>query len=167
MIDGPIVCRWEGDVMRPIGRFAAEADRRFVIGLTYALDEILERSSASHAHYFAQVNDLWHSLPEHLAERFPTAAALRAHALIETGHHNETRLDAGTNAAAMRVAAIMQADEPLAAVVVRGPLVVRRIARSQSYRAMDKGEFQTSKDDVLQYLADLVGADAKALEAVR
>jgi hypothetical protein len=149
--------------MEPIGRFARDANARFVIGQTYALEEIQERSTASHRHFFSTVTDVWRNLPEHLSDRFPSADALRAHALIQTGHFNETRLDAGTNAAALRVAAVMRADEPLAAVVVRGPLVVRRIARSQSYRKMDKGEFQSSKADVLDFLSDMIGVEVGTL----
>lgn len=173
MIEAPLVMRWQevndaqGEVVGalvPIGRYAVEAARQYLLGSTYAIQEVQERSSASHQHYFATVNDIWRTLPEHLTDRFPTANALRAHALIETGHFNETRLDAGSNPAALRVAAVMQSDEPLAAVVVRGPLVVRRIARSQSYRLMDKGEFQTSKTDVLDYLAAMIGVAPAELQ---
>lgn len=64
------------------------ASREYIVGQVYFLEHREERSSASHAHYFACVADAWMNLPDALAERFPTPEALRKYALIMTGYRD-------------------------------------------------------------------------------
>lgn len=166
----PLVFRWvpfrerEGGAMVPVDRFVRQALQQYAADETYLLGEVEERSEASHKHEFAWLREAWENLPESLADRFPNPESLRKYALIEAGYYTETRLDAGSHAAALRVAAIMSADEPLAMVVVRGPLVVRRIARSQSKRSMLKGEFQESKTKIMEVVAAMIGVAPAELQ---
>jgi hypothetical protein len=159
----PLFFRWEGDGFKPIPRHAKECDRRYTIGEHYALEEVQERSSKSHAQYFAAVTTAWQNLPDHIAEQFPTADKLRKHALIRCGFHDKTSILASSRAEALRLAAFIRAIDDYAIVTVNGSLVERYTAKSQSYRAMPKGEFQASKQAVLDWIASLVGTDAGTL----
>lgn len=122
-----------------------------------------QRTQASHNHQWAELSDLWQSLPERLAD-MPYAhspEALRKHALIATGYADCTTVDAGSKAAAERVAATLA---PLATrahgyaiVKTEGPMVRVWTPVSQSYRAMGKAAFNESKEAVLAWVRDLVG----------
>ena len=157
----PLAMTWDGEAFRP--RHPLRADKHLVVGQTYTLVEHQERSQASHNHEFAYLADAWRSLPETLADTIPTPEHLRKRALIETGHYDETMVDAGSQTAALRVAVMMRGIDDLAMVVTRGSLVVRRTAKSQSRRAMDKATFQRSKDDVLGWIAGVLGVDPGTL----
>lgn len=164
-MDHPITFAWDGEVMKPLPRFARECDKRFVVGETYPLEVREERSSATHRHYFAAVHDSWLNLPERLAREYPTSERLRKHALIRTGYCDTSDYVASSEAEARRLAAFLEPIDTYAIVEVRGPVVRRHVAKSQSIRTMDKATFQASKTAVLDYLADLVGVTAAELTA--
>lgn len=153
----PTLFIWDGEakVMRP--RVVGLASQRFVNGETYALIDVEDRSVKSHDHEFAWLSEAWKSLPEHLTELYPTATHLRKRALIQAGFYNETIIDAGSNAAALRVAVAIRSLDEFALVFVRNVFVVRREAKSQSRRSMDKAEFQASKDGLMVVVAELLG----------
>ena len=134
--------QWDGESMRPVGRYASEADRHFVIGARYRLEEVSERSDISHRHEFAWLREAFNNLPEALADQFPTVEHLRKRALIQAGFYHERVTDCGSNAAALRVAVMARDLDEFAYAVVRGPLCVVRTAESQSRRMMDKARFQ-------------------------
>jgi hypothetical protein len=157
--------RWTGEAFTPLPGFAKRADAAFVVGEVYQLEPVEERSSKSHAHEFAWLREAWMNLPESLADQFPTAEHLRKRALIQAGFYNETIVDAGTIAAAIRVCAAFRAREEFALVFVRGSFVIIREAKSQSRRAMDKQEFQLSKTAIMDVVAELVGVKPAALQA--
>src|SRR5687768_6050198 len=124
MSAAPLPFRWLGDGFTPLR--PAAADKAFVIGQVYYLVEHQDRSWASHAHEFAWLHDAWLNLPEDLAEQFPTSEHLRKRALIEAGFYNEMLVDAGTNAAEVRVAHGFRSMDEFAHVVVRGSFVAVR-----------------------------------------
>ena len=162
----PILFTWNGEVMSPAGPYwAKQCDKHFVIGVKYNLVQHHDRTTASHNHEFAWLNDAWQSLPEHLAESYPTAEHLRKRALIEAGYYDEQVIDAGSNAAALRVAAGIRSfpGESFSLVIVRGPAVVVRRARSQSRRAMNAQEFHDSKSKIMEIVANLIGVSPRAL----
>lgn len=164
MSAAPMIYEWSGEGMVPVGpRFKKEADASFVIGQRYRLTDIEDRSDASHKHEFAWLREAWHQLPEDLAAEYPTPEHLRKRALIEAKYYNETIVDAGSNAAAIRVASAFRAREQFAVVIVRGPLVAIREAMSQSRRAMDGKTFQESKQKVLEIVADMIGVGVDEL----
>ena len=46
-LGAPLAYQWDGEAMRPLRRFAKEADRQFVIGETYTLEELQESLHSS------------------------------------------------------------------------------------------------------------------------
>jgi hypothetical protein len=141
--------------MRP--RSQRLADKAYCVGEVYWLVPHEERSTATHNHEFAWLKDAWLNLPEDIADQCPTQEHLRKRALIDSGFYNETITDAGSNAAALRVASTMRAMDEFALVIVRGPLVVFRKAKSQSRRAMNKQEFQESKTAIIETISAMIG----------
>lgn len=158
-MSAPLAFRWDGEAMAPLPRFTKEADARFVIGQVYRLDEIEERSGASHRHFFASVNEVWASLPEAMGDRFPTPTHLRKYALVKGGYRDERSVVCASRAEALRVAAFIRPIDEFAIVVVSGPTVTVYTAKSQSEKAMGRADFQASKTRVLEILSELVGVE--------
>jgi hypothetical protein len=157
--------RWNGEAMVPLRPKAA--DKEYVIGQEYWLDAVSDRSWAAHRHEFAWIAEAWNNLPEALANKFPTPEHLRKGALIATGWHRETIIDAGNAAAALRVAAYARGEDEFAHVVTRGPTVTVRKARSQrmhGHDRMDKQEFGASKTAILDWISALIGVSADDLK---
>lgn len=150
----PLTCDWDGEVFRPI--HPRRADNYLTVGERYSLVQYEDRSAATHNHQFAWLYDAWMNLPEDIADQYPTPEHLRKRALIDAGFYDETIIDAGTNAAAIRVAAAVQAIDTFALVFVRKCFVIRRTAKSQSRRAMKKDEFQASKTAIMEVIDELV-----------
>lgn len=153
--------RWLGDGFAPLR--PRLSDKELVVGQAYWIDPELPRSDASHKHNFAWLREAWLQLPEVLSERFPTSEHLRKAALIQAGFYDETIIDAGTNAAALRVAAYVRHKDEFSHVVVRGPLVVERVAKSQSRRAMGAKDFNASKQAIMEIVAAMIGVAPEAL----
>jgi hypothetical protein len=153
--DRPQAFFWDGETMKP--RSPRLADKAYCVGEVYWLVPHEERSTATHNHEFAWLKDAWLNLPEEIADQCPTQEHLRKRALIDAGFYNETITDAGSNAAALRVASTMRAMDEFALVIVRGPLVVYRKAKSQSRRAMNKQEFQDSKTAIIETISAMIG----------
>lgn len=156
---------WNGEVMIPLHR--RRAGQTFVVGQRYSLVQYEERSTATHNHEFAWLKEAWLNLPEALADLYPTQEHLRKRALIEAGFCDETIIDAGTNAAALRVASAIRAREEFSLVIVRGPAVVIRAAKSQSRRAMNAKEFHVSKTAIMEIIANMIGTTAASLSQER
>lgn len=150
----PLTCDWDGEVFRPI--HPRRADNYLTVGERYSLVQYEDRSAATHNHQFAWLYDAWQNLPEDIADQYPTPEHLRKRALIDAGFYDETIIDAGTNAAAIRVAAAVRAIDTFALVFVRKCFVIRRTAKSQSRRAMKKDEFQASKTAIMEVIDALV-----------
>lgn len=162
MNEPPLAFEWTDDgVMRPLNR--RRADVFYTVGERYIMAPISERSDASHRHEFGWLREAWMSLPENLADLYPTPEHLRKRALIDAGYYDESITDAGTNAAALRVASTFRAIDDFSLVIVRGPLVVRRTAKSQSRRAMNKEEFQASKTALMEVIAGMIGVPVRDL----
>lgn len=161
----PLYFCWQGDGFAPLPRHAKECDARYVVGAVYALEEIQERSAASHKQFFAAVNEGWKNLPDEAAERFPTPDALRKFALIKTGYRDERSIQCASRPEALRVAAFIRPMDEFAVVTVTGATVTVFTAKSQSMKAMGKVEFQHSKTSVLDYIADMLGTETRALES--
>lgn len=161
----PLTYTWDGDAMSPIARFRGTADRQFVIGDVYRLALEEERSPNTHRHFFAILNEAWRNLPEDLAPRFPSVDSLRYWSLIKCGFCDEQSIVCDTAQDARKVAAFLSRLEGYAVVVVKGTVVSRYTAQSQSMRAMDKAKFQESKQAVLELVAAMIGLTAAELAA--
>ena len=164
MTFAPLTCRWDGEGFVPVGRYASEATKKCVIGQIYRIAEWADRSDVTHKHEFAWLREAWSNLPEQYADMYPSAEHLRKRALIQAGFYNEQIIDAGTNAAALRVAAGFRSHDDFCMAVVRGGIVAIRTAKSQSRRAMNKAEFQKSKSAIMEIIAEMVGVSTGDLE---
>lgn len=167
MSEAPVLLQYQGEgEFRPARRFWAErCDKQFVIGEEYRMAPVEERSDVSHRHEFAWLREAWKQIPESVADLYPTPEHLRKRALIQAGWYNEEAIDAGTNAAALRVAATFRKREEFSLVIVRGPAVLIRTAKSQSRRAMQKDEFQRSKTAMMEVVAEMIEVDPATLQA--
>lgn len=153
----PVEMVWADGILRPISPYwLRRAEKEFTEGEVYRIVDQPERSTASHQHYFAAINEAWRNLPPLLAERFPSAEHLRRYALIKAGYSNSQSMPCGSPAAAQRFAAFVRPLDEFAVVSVEGSVVAVYTSKSQSYRHMDKKTFQASKDAVLGVLADMI-----------
>jgi hypothetical protein len=157
----PLAFRWEGDGFKPVGRYAQECDRYFTVGVVYRLVEHFDRSGLSHRHEFAELREAFDNLPEHLAELFPNAEALRKFCLVKAGFCDAKQVVCPSKAFAVDLHRQLSRDYDFAAV--NGNVVTFFTAHSQSYRAMDRKTFQASKTAILDVLAGLLGTSPKAL----
>lgn len=165
MTDRILRARWNGSTLEPVGNWStAWMHDHLSEGETVSVEIDRDRSGKSHRHQFAEIREMWQTLPEclHDAPYARSADALRKHALIATGHCDVATIDAGSKAAAERVATVLKADGEKAhgycLVQVRGPVVVRYTPHSQSYRAMGGETFKRSKDDCLRWIGDMLEA---------
>lgn len=167
----PVAYRWNGSALVPLPTFARRCTEAFRTGAVYRLAEVDERSQRSHAHFFAVLHDVWSSLPDHLVERFPTEEVLRKHALIVTGFFRERRFAMESPAAARRLAATLKPvdlDEDYALISVNDCVVVERRPLSQSKKGMpEKGQFNRSKQAVLEWISGLIGVSPDDLPKER
>ena len=160
----PLPMVWDGESLRPASPYwAKRADAEYVIGERYQIAPIEERSAASHAHYFAAVNEVWANLPEELAERLPTSEHLRKYALIKCGFADQRQIVCASKAEAQRVAAFIRPMDDYAIVGASEAVVTVWTAQSQSFRAMGKQRFGESKERVLAFLASLIAVEPEAL----
>lgn len=148
-------------VMRPLR--PKRADKFYAVGERYMLAPVCQRSDASHRHEFAWLREAWMSLPDHLAERFPSSEHLRKFALIKAGYCDSHTLACSSKAEALRIAAFIRPTDEFAVVIVDGSTVTRYTARSQSRRAMNKTDFQNSKDAIMDVIAQMLGVETKDL----
>lgn len=159
-MDVPLEFRWDGEAMIPASQFwARRADRQYVVGERYKLVDHHDRSTNSHRHFFAVVNDAWQTLPDKLQEQYPTAEHLRKYALIRKGYRDERSIVCASKAEAQRVAAFVKPMDDFAIVTASEAVVRVWTAKSQSAKAMGAKEFQQSKSDVLDFLDDLLGVE--------
>ena len=156
----PLLFCWQGDAFTPANGFVQkQADREFVVGEKYALVEHHERSSESHRHFFASVNEAWKNLPDYLLEDYPSPEHLRKKLLIRCGFADERAIACSSARDAKEIAAFIRPMDDFAVIAVRGDVVRVFTAKSQSVKAMGKAEFQDSKSKILDALDDLLGLE--------
>ena len=161
---------WTGQSFIPDGNYAvAQVNDRLGEGQVVNLDVDPERSRRSHNHAFAFVHTAWMNLPEHhLGKPYAaTADTLRKYALIRTGHCDTQLIACGTEERAERVAGVVSTVASrlsgYAIAEVSGPLVSVFTPHSQSLKAMGGERFKVSKQDILEYLADMIGVQPNEL----
>ena len=160
----PFLTQWTGEAFKPIGRNARDCISKLTAKKMYRLEIVEERSQASHNFQFAWLADAWRNLPEDLADMYPTPEHLRKRALIQAGYFDETIIDTGNRAGALRVASAWRAKHDFALVIVRGTIVIVREAKSQSRRAMKGGNFEASKTAIMAIIAEMIGVTPEELE---
>lgn len=157
----PLSFFWDGDHMVPLNRYSA--DRMYVVGERYKLAVHEERSSVSHRHLFAALDEAWSNLPHHLAIRFPTSDGYRKYILIKAGHCTEIVhiCDSFEDARKMKILA-EELDEYVLAITEGKILSVFR-AKSLSYKNLSGEEFQRVKSKCLELAAADIGVTVEEL----
>jgi hypothetical protein len=89
---------------------------------------------------------------------------LRKKALIRKGYADHRDHVCADSLVARKLRAFIKPMDDYAIVEVRENVLRIWTAKSQSVKAMPKGEFQRSKDDVLDFVASLIGVTADELE---
>lgn len=148
-----------GGVFLADKRQVAACEEHLGVGEVVTMAPIEERSRRSHDHFFATMEDLWQTRPEHLTDAYPTADSFRKRALIATGHCDTSTTVCASNAEALRMLALAKVLAPESLSTVKGVVVTVYTAHSQSMRAMGKAKFQESKDDCLGWAAVQLGID--------
>lgn len=160
----PVPFNWNGEAMIPHPRFRKLCDQQFVVGLDYVLVTDEQASTASRRHYFAALHDVWLNLPEEEAARFPNSEFLRKWCLVKAGYADERTDICDSAADARRLALTARALDGFAIISCSGNVVKIWTAKSQSPRAMDKAQFQESKQKVLDIAASMIGTTRGALQ---
>lgn len=121
------------------------------------------RSAKSHDHFFACVNEAWKSLPEEMADDFPSPEHLRKWSLIKAGFCSETRIVCANNSEAMTLATKAKVMDRFSLVAIDGKTVTIWTADSQRKDAMSRKAFQEAKERALHIISELIGTDAASL----
>lgn len=161
----PVAFVWDGAVMVPLDRFRPLARRQYHPGQEYALVQHLERSDASHRHYFACVKKGWNNLPERMTERFPTSEHLRKRCLVWEGYADHTEMPCVDEMTMANLIILIRKADPYAVMKKEGLVLHIWTAQSQDHVSMGHELFQKSKDDVLGRICQMVGCTMKELTA--
>lgn len=162
----PIEAVWTGEVFQPVSPYwQRRADKEFARGEVLRLTHNAERSSKSHARYFARVHEAWASLPPILAEQYPSDDHFRRFCLIKAGYCTTQHMPCGTHEAALKFAAFVRPLDSYALVQVQGSVVYVFRAESQSYKAMGKQRFQESAAAVEGVIEDILQVSKRELSA--
>lgn len=121
------------------------------------------RSAKSHDHFFALVNEAWKSLPETLADEFPSPEHLRKWSLIKAGFCTETKIVCANNSEALSLVVTARNMDKFAVVEIDGKTVTIWRAYSQRKDVMGRERFQEAKEKALDVLSQLIGTDATTL----
>ena len=152
--DGEII---NTGAMVPAARYRNVAKSQFAAGGEHVLEETAERSRASHGFFFATLNDLFNSIPEKMAPRWPKLDHFRRWCLIETGWFDEKEFEVISEKHAKALGAFIRTNDSFSRISIHGKKVIVRTAKSQSMKAMGKDDFNKSKNDVLDLACQLVG----------
>jgi hypothetical protein len=146
--------------MRPFGvGMLRRADEQYGDGEIIRLAEPVDRTQQAEGFFFANLHSMWQSLPERYADKWfaESDEALRAYALMKTGFANIEDFPCKNAGEAQRWAARLQPMIEYSITEVRGNVVRRYTAKSQSRKAMPgKATFAESSSKVLNFIADLI-----------
>jgi hypothetical protein len=160
----PVYTAWDGESFVPMERFRKSLDAQLIVGQTYILDIVEERSRKAHAAYFATVAEAWRNLPEGEGERFPSPDHLRKFALIKCGYAQRRDIVAANNGEALKLATIVKSMDQYALAMVSERVVSVWTAESQSHRAMGRKRFMASQEAVRDFCASMIAVGAAELE---
>lgn len=153
----PLICKWTGEALEPLARFHNIANAHLVMGQLYVVEPEQPRSMASHRHQWPAIKEAWMNLPENIASEFPTPEHLRKRGLIECGYRDEYKFACASPADLAQVIAAFSKGEKYAVISTSGNTGVIWIPKSQSMKEMPGGEFNKSKQAVLDWAWGLCG----------
>lgn len=148
------------------GKFSASSiyhkmrcEKMFGAGQEITFEELGDRNMNRHRMYFARLKELWLTLPESMAEDFPSPEALRKFALVRTGYCTQKKIVCRSNQDAIETAAFIESlgTYVICEVVMR--VLTIWVPQSQAVRNMGKSEFDKSVTDVLDYCERLVRSE--------
>ena len=134
------------------------------VGAVHGWQMAENRSSQSHRHFFAIINEAWKNLPEDMGDDFPSPEHLRKWALIKAGFCSETRIACANNSEAMTLATKAKAMDKYSIVAIDGKAVTIWTADSQRRDAMGRQAFQEAKERALHIISNLLGTDITILK---
>lgn len=162
----PILVRWtDGKFIPANAPMVARCAQHFEAGELYRIEFREDRSAKTHKHFFASINEAFKNLPEAVAALCPTPEDLRKRALIVNGYADHIDLVGSTAEAAQEIARQIRRHGGYCIITSRGEVHRIYIAKSQSMKAMDKKEFQASKQAVLNTVSDWIGVTPAELAA--
>jgi hypothetical protein len=159
--DAPLMVEWTGEAFEPLARHRKQCDAQYVVGERYIVAIEQPRNVGFERAYFASLREIWKSLPDDQALRFPSVEHMRKFALIHAGFCDSRTLVCRTRAEADRIAAFVRPHNGYAIVSVTRNVITEWVARSQSRRAMGREEFRRSADAVMDFCAGLIGVQPK------
>lgn len=168
-----VTFRWDSErrVMVPLDRFSNIAASQFNDAEEYNLEIREHRSSQSHRHYFACINEAWKNLRGETAEILISPNHLRGWALCVAGYCHTQIVAAPDKDSAIKMAVFarkLASGEGYAEIKIKkidGTWYVQsRVPMSQSRSAMNKEEFAASKNSVLDIIAGEIQVSRKTLE---
>jgi hypothetical protein len=156
-----------GEVMRPLEYHRDLFARTFEAGKRYKLMEFSERSPETHNHYFKAVSRYWDNWPHDYERALADREQLRKHALIRTGHYVQIAMAFESIEAASQFVATYKrsVDYTEGSLIANkdGAMAVMLVAKTQQKDRMDAGEFQKSKQDVLEFCAAVTGVSPEQM----
>lgn len=143
--------------MVPHPRFREMCRRQYAAGSDYVLAPVEARDMKSHNAYFAELEEIWQSLPEEETRRFPTSEHMRARALVETGYCQERDYVCDSNSHAKHLAKIIRSHSDYSIIKISGDVVKVFEPMSQSIAAMGGSDsWKASRRAVLDYCRALI-----------
>ena len=152
------LCQWDGDSLVPAENIRRRMDGLMTVGETYLVEasEYRPRSINSHKHFFASLKDIHLTLPEGIAEQYPTVEHLRKKLLIQAGFYKVKDHVAQSPEMAAFAALCVEMSDEYCVSIADGCVVRVFTAKSQATDFMDNAEFQASKVAVLAAANDLL-----------
>ena len=160
-----LLCEWTGEAFKPLHRHAKLCDQTYVVGERYIIEPKKPASEKSRRFYHAQLAEIWQSLPEEVAERWPTVESFRKAGLIACGYCHKTEAVCATNQQAQALAASYARLDDYVVVEIRDRALAVYTAKSQKRAAMESAERKAANNAVLEWAAHQVGVTTDQLEA--
>lgn len=160
---GPILVQWDGSAFIPAKRHYKALDAELVVGEQYVIEPQKAVSEKARRFFHAQLSDLWRTLPEEVAERWPTVESFRKAGLIACGFCHKTEAVCATNQQAQALAASYARLDDYVVVEIRDRVIAVWTARSQRKNAMDGETRKAANKAVLEWAAAQVGVAPTAL----
>jgi hypothetical protein len=161
----PIIATWNGEAFVPAQRHAKACDATFVVGARYAIEAQPLQSEKERRFFHAQLTEIWRSLPEEIAERWPTVESFRKAGLIACGYCHKTEAVCATNQQATALAASYARLDDYVVVEIRDRVISIWTAKSQKRSAMtDPEERKAANRAVLEWAAAQVGVTREQAE---
>ena len=107
-----------GDTFRVSPRFIPKVIEHFGEGEVVLMAQVEERTEVSHNHEFAWLRDAWATLPESIADDYPSPEHLRKRALIATGWATMRDYVCASRAEATRLAATLKSELDAYALII-------------------------------------------------